>query len=130
MALLGIDYGKKRIGLALMQEGSELILPLGTVMHTEAALTELAKVCAEQKIATLVIGLPLGLDGKDTQQTDDVRAFGARLADHTGHPVVYVDERFSSRGADAHGPYTDGASRDERAAMIILETYASRVVNE
>lgn len=126
MNILGIDHGKKRIGLAWVQDGLDVVLPFGaiTVETEEQVINDLAKTVTEEGIDVVVIGLPIGLDGKENEHTVLVRTFAEMLKEKTGITPEFVDERFSSKAADRLGD--GGASRDEKAAMMILETYLTR----
>lgn len=119
MNILGIDYGQKRIGLAWVQEGLNVVLPYGVIAADN--LAALYTLIRDEGIHKVVIGLPLTLeDGSENKNTKRVRAFGEALAKETGLPVAFVDERLSSAEADEMG---GEASRDEKAAMVILKTY-------
>lgn len=130
MNLLSIDYGKKRIGLAWCDTAVGVVLPYGIIEVEKkgnlgnneiAKLTNLVK---DERIQKVVMGLPLGLDGEENENTKHVREFGETLMTLSGVPVEYIDERFSTRGAHALG--LGGATKDEKAAMVILETYVGR----
>jgi len=132
MNILGIDYGQKNIGLAWMQEGLDVVLPFGVIQvekNKEQAIDqqikELKTLIEEQNIGIVVIGLPLTLeDGAENGNTQRVRAFGDSVKKKIGLPVTYVDERLTSFEADQMG---GDASRDEKAAMVILQTYKKQM---
>lgn len=115
MSILAIDVGKKRWGLAWCEPGLGIVLPFGVV----ASVDEVRDIIAKEKITQVVIGLPLDLSAGETEWVSEVRAIGAQLA--TVAPVEFVDERFSTAAAARMG--AEGASRDEKAAMIILQSY-------
>jgi len=119
MNILAIDYGKKRIGLAWCQRELGIILPYG-VVNTIEEVIELIK---REKIDKIVIGLPLGLNSQENENSQRVRLWASQLEKETTRVVEWVDERFSSHEA-GHSPGT--VSRDERSAMIILETYLEK----
>ncbi|OGH66203.1 MAG: hypothetical protein A3B90_02820 [Candidatus Magasanikbacteria bacterium RIFCSPHIGHO2_02_FULL_41_13] len=124
MNILGVDYGTKRIGLAWMQPGLDVVLPFGIIQteEREEQLKDLVKLIQEEKIDVVVVGLPLELEtGKETVNTKRVREFAMELQKRCSVKVEFVDERLSSFEADQMG---GEASRDEKAAMVILETYA------
>jgi putative Holliday junction resolvase len=114
---------KKRIGLAWVQAGLDVVLPFG-VIDTENAIEKIAAIIQEEKIDQIVCGLPLGLDGTENNNTNTVRTFAGALEKKSGQKVILVDERFSSYAADR---LTNAdASRDERSAMIILQTFLEK----
>jgi len=122
MNILAIDYGKKRIGLAWTQTELGVVLPYGLMTHeTDSTIQKLIDLVRKEKIDKLVIGLPLGLDGKENENTKRVRVFAGELKQHTDAPVEFVDERFTTAEAERMGK--EGVSKDEKAAMVILQAY-------
>lgn len=119
MNILGIDYGEKRIGLAWCQTGLDVVLPFGQVEvdHWQSKIETLVR---EEKIDRIIVGLPIGMDGQENENTKKIRVFAKELEDVVGVPIAFVDERFTSQQADRMG---GDASRDEKAAMVILQSY-------
>lgn len=116
---LGIDWGEKRIGLALADEETCLALPFKTV----ANLNELLTVIEEEEIDEIVIGSPKKMSGEAANNPLWLN-FVENLKAKGGKPVVFLDERLSSLAADAlGGQKKEVASRDEIAATIILQDY-------
>ena len=96
---LGIDFGAKRTGLAVGDSESKLATPAATIDTSgpadEAIKTIIA--CAEDyRVHAFVVGLPLNMDDSEGPQAKAARAFGQRIADATGKPVHYYDERLST----------------------------------
>ncbi|MBI5222490.1 MAG: Holliday junction resolvase RuvX [Candidatus Magasanikbacteria bacterium] len=122
MNVLAIDYGKKKIGLAFAQTGLDLVLPAGQISgHDNRVKREkIVEIIKEKKVDKLVVGLPLGLNGEENDNTRAVKEFVEKLKKLYDIAVEFVDERFTSRQADRMGK---GVSRDEKAAMIILQSY-------
>jgi putative holliday junction resolvase len=135
--ILGIDYGTRRIGLALSDPTGTVAQPFPTLLRRPGkrppvqALLELVQ---QQKIAEIVIGLPLDLSGEETEWTAEVRDFGAKLAQRCGVSVSYLDERMTSVQAEK-AVRSLGLKRSEReqksrvdaaAAILILQTYLDR----
>ncbi len=125
MNLLGIDYGQKRIGLAWVQEGLDVVLPFGTIQKEtkEAQLTALGDIIQKEKIDRVVFGLPLNEEGEEAPNTKRVREFAAALAEKIQVDIVFEDERYTSHEADEMG---GNASRDEKAAMLILSSFLNK----
>ena len=121
MNILALDYGRKNIGLAWCQEALGVVLPYGKIINHKSKIKNFIDLIKKERIDLVVIGLPLGLDGKENENTKNVRAFGEVLKSEVRVPISYVDERFSSHAADRFG--AEGASRDEKAAMVILQGY-------
>lgn len=122
MNILGIDYGEKRIGLAWCQEGLDLVLPFGVIQKEKGDIGKeaLKTLIEKERIDTIIFGLPIGLDGTENENTKKIRAFADELKKETSVPIAFVDERFTSQQADRMG---GDASRDEKAAMVILQSY-------
>jgi putative Holliday junction resolvase len=129
MNILALDYGEKRIGLAWSDTGIRVVLPFGVVKNQEASIMykELGKMVASEKIDLVVVGLPLSLDGSENKNTERIRKFVEDLKMEIDVPVEFFDERFSSQQADAMGA---GVSRDEKSAMVILESFLEQRKNK
>ncbi len=119
MNILAIDYGKKRLGLAWLDTNIGVTLPFGVIMRVNA-LIELLDIIKEERIDTIVMGNPLTLSGEESEFMAEIRLFAGELSDKSAKKIYFVDERFTSREADNMG---GDASRDEKAAMLILEVY-------
>ena len=120
---MAMDYGKKRIGLALVDTEVGVVLPYGK-LETRNWKLGMSDVVKEQGIAEIVVGLPLGLDGKENENTGRVRLFAEDLKKETDVPIAFVDERFTTREAERMG---GDVSADEKAAMLILRSYVERL---
>jgi putative Holliday junction resolvase len=115
MRLLGIDYGSKRIGLAIGDDDVKIATPFVVV----GSIEEVKRVIKEEGIEKVVIGLPLSLKRGETEQTKKVKEFAKNLSGETGFEIgqgiVFVDETFTTR-----------MSRGDKymsAAALILQTY-------
>ena len=136
--LIGIDFGRKRTGLAASDPLGIFASALDTV--PAAKIIEYLKKYAEtQTITRFVVGYPMNLDGKPSQAAADVDAFLPLLKKHfPGVPVSLEDERFTS--VLAHRAMIDGgmkasrrrdkASVDKISAAIILQSYLDREHNK
>ncbi len=120
MRVLGIDYGHKRIGLAISDETSTFARELKIVSPKEFWKAVLS-ILAEYEIVLIVVGLPLASSGGDSNKTREVRDFATQLETKTHSKVELFDERLSSVMA-RHLP---GGSRqvDSLAAQIILQNF-------
>lgn len=129
MNILAVDYGTKNIGLAWVDTALGVVLPFGSVMNHEARNTyqEISNLLIKERIDRIIVGLPLGLDGKENKNTERVKKFVEELKLEIDIPVEFFDERFSSKEADAMSG--GGVSRDELAAMIILKSYLDKSRN-
>jgi putative holliday junction resolvase len=134
---LGIDYGARRIGLALSDATGMLASPWKTIEGgggPAAAAARLHLVAAglaaePDGLAAIVVGLPRRLNGDDNDQTPIVRMFAAELARLSGLPVVLQDERLSSHEAETRLALRERdwrkrkAKLDAAAAAVILQDY-------
>lgn len=125
--ILALDVGDKRIGVARANTLARLASPIATLHHGPDTLDEIARLVASEDAATVVIGLPRGLDGQETAQTAHVRAFGSQLESVLHVPVHWQDEALTSRKAEAElerrgKPYQKG-DIDALSATYILEDF-------
>ncbi len=97
-ALAGLDVGTKTIGLALCDAQWHFAGPADTIRRTKFTkdLAALAAFIASHRVAGLVVGLPLNMDGSDSPRTQSVRAFARNLAP-LGLPILLWDERWSTQ---------------------------------
>lgn len=125
--LLGFDFGERRIGVATGQTVTRTASAL-TTLHwgPEAPLPwdRIAALVAEWQPAGLVVGLPLHLDGTESEMAARARRFARQLEGRFGLPVHLVDERLSSWQAEAMG--RRGEVVDAEAARIILQDWLDR----
>lgn len=93
--ILAIDYGTKRLGIALSDETKNLAFARPHILTEEKhKLLDLIK---EKQIEQIILGLPLNLAGRETRSAQAARKFGSWLGEKTRLAVVYIDERFSTR---------------------------------
>jgi putative holliday junction resolvase len=100
---LGIDFGEKRIGLAVSDPEGRLAVPLTTLARRDdrSAMAEIAEIARREGIGRLVVGEPVGLDGRRGPAAARVRRFGERLAARTALPLTFVGEALTSVEAAA-----------------------------
>jgi len=124
--LLALDYGEARCGCALSDPTGTIVTPLDAVARpaTKRGLAALSRLVGEWGVERVIVGLPLSLQGTDTEQTRETRAFARRLSQRLGPdvPVEMHDERFTTRMAQRmEGEHS--ASEDSRAAAHLLESW-------
>lgn len=107
--LLGIDLGDRRIGIAAADSTSGSVTPLLTLRRSspEQDADALARICAERRAEAIVVGLPLHLDGSESEQSRRTRAWVEAVAPSIGLPLTFRDERLSSHAAESrmgHAP--------------------------
>lgn len=128
MRVLALDYGSARCGCALSDPSGTIVTPIEPVLApgTRRGLARLRELVGEREAQLVVVGLPLALDGHDTEQTRETRRFAARLARALGEgvPVELHDERFTTRMAQRSARAGGGrSSEDSRAAAHLLESW-------
>jgi putative Holliday junction resolvase len=130
--VLGIDYGTRRIGLALSDIGQTLASPMAVVYGEPALYRELERLFAEESVERIVVGLPLNMNGTLGPKAKEAIAFKERLERRFGIPVDTSDERLSTVQAEdalreAGLSFAKRAERiDKVAAQILLQTYLDR----
>ncbi len=127
---LAVDYGRKRIGLAISDPLGMIASPAGFIERREGKRPPITKIVAratELDAQGYLIGLPLDGEGNETPWTAEVRALGAEIAKRTGMPVRFLDERFTTavalRTVKEMGESTRGRKGDvdSLAATILLQ---------
>jgi putative Holliday junction resolvase len=153
--ILGIDYGEKRIGLAISDESLTLAREL-EILSPKEFWDSLAQLILSHAIEKIVLGWPLNMDGGETNKTREVAIFKMKVEDETGLPVEVIDERLSSQMAEHisgsirlrpsfakatagkqgfGGPRSKNKSKsaekylDSLAAQILLQNYLDKTKN-
>lgn len=130
--LLGIDYGKKRIGLAL-----GAVIPKGAgVLDAGAGLkkifAKISEICRENEVEKIIVGMPYRGEEEGTLSTE-IRKFAKGLEKETGLSIVFEPEQYTSTEAERllseNGARFSrkGGEIDELAAILILEQYINRI---
>lgn len=128
---LGIDYGERRVGLALSDEMGIIASGIGTRGNDASLMPWILQVLRERDVVEVVIGLPLTLRGIEGEFAKAVHVFAEQLRAATGLPVQLVDERFTSSLATqairdmgmGKKKRRDKGKIDEVAAVILLQGY-------
>ncbi len=138
-AVLALDVGDARIGLARADEGDSMAFGRGALERagTTKDIEQVAGAAASEGAGVVVVGLPRNMDGSDSAQTARVRAFASALAERLapeGIEVLLEDERLTTRAAERQiaggalprGKRQERSRLDEAAAVLILESYLAR----
>lgn len=134
MRTLGIDFGERRIGLALSDPEGRYAVPLTTLERSDdrTAVREIAEVVAREEVTALVLGDPVNVDGRRGDASERVHRFAAKLSDATGLQPVLVPEtlttvaareRLEAAGVDVR---RHPGRLDATAAQILLEEALTR----
>jgi len=134
---LGVDYGERRIGLAVSDPSGTIAQPLPTLTRRAGKrppLQALADLAHEWQVESVVVGLPLTLEGDESDWTRETRVFGKKLGERTGLPVHFLDERMTSVRAERavrslglrRAEREDKRRVDAAAAVLILQAFLDR----
>lgn len=131
VSALGLDIGRKRIGVAGCDRTGLIATGLMTLNRRSFAqdLVQLQQLAQERQVDVLVVGLPYKLNGEIGAQAKQVQRLAGRLGRSLALPVVYVDERLTSVEAEeqmlamGHSPAQNKGDIDRRAAAIILQNW-------
>ncbi len=126
MRCLGIDYGRRRIGLALSDPTLLIASPLIIIENRglKKTLLQIVDIIKKNDVQQIVIGLPLHANGDESEMSQESRRFGAAFT-ALGFPVEFVDERYTSFEAESmigNHPHSKNII-DKVAASIILQMY-------
>ena len=130
--LLAVDWGEKRIGLALSDESQTLAQPLATLTRRTGKrfpMQRLKGFLDTHHPVGIVVGLPLTPEGAEEEAARAARAMGALIADKTGLPVTFLDERMTTARAHRAIREMGGKTRgrkgevDQLSAVVLLQQY-------
>lgn len=123
MRFLGLDYGKKRIGIALSDEEGKIAFPHKVFYNKDRVLMQIKSLAEKEKIFKIIIGLPTPFAGGDNLQTLEVKNFANKLKEKIKLPVDFENEILTSKLAHR------GSTKekiDASAAAIILQSYLDK----
>jgi len=131
MRIMGLDYGTVRIGVAISDNDGIIAQPRCYIdaVPRKTCLEKIAALCLETKTGEIVVGLPGHMNGDEGESAQGARLLGADIADRTGLPVKFLDERLttlSAKKALAESNMKTPRKRekiDSVAAAIILQNY-------
>ena len=134
---LGVDFGTRRIGLAVSDPSGTIAFPAGT-LERRGLRRDLESLCAlvkEREVARIVVGLPLHMDGRRGPEAEAAEKFATQLGEATGLPVDLFDERWTTREAERALAETGRRGRKRRqvvdsvAASLLLRAYLEQRAN-
>lgn len=132
MRYLAIDYGSRRIGLAICDAEETIASPLTILKGAKGVLPQIARIIETEDVGGIVMGLPLNMDGTEGPQAKLVRTFAKGLEAYVELPIHFQDERLSSFAAEEKlsvADFTRGKMRerlDAVAAAEILQAFLER----
>ena len=135
MSYLALDYGSKRVGVAISDPQHRMALP-HSVLNLSDCFKAIVELVEKKSVTRVIVGLPRSLSGKDTPSTAAARNFAEQLKQHVSVPIVLYDERFTTtvalRQQRAAG-IKDRQSRstiDALAAAALLESYLAFILKQ
>lgn len=127
--LIGLDIGERRIGVAVSDELGMIASPVATIDARRDVASELKILAEKYGVTRLIVGLPIGMSGREGPQASEVRGVADALGKQLGLEIVYSDERLSSAMAN-QALIAKGTRRDKRkqnidamAAAVILQGF-------
>ena len=124
---LGIDYGLKHIGVAISDPSNIISVPYSTFTEEEI-LINICKIIKDENVYGLIIGKPYHLDGSVSEMVQNVEKFSQKLEKIISEPILFIDERLSSKGYKS-GKKTSKDSIHEKSACLILDDFLTLYKN-
>ncbi|MBN1466768.1 Holliday junction resolvase RuvX [candidate division KSB1 bacterium] len=133
--IVGIDYGHKRIGLAMSDPFQMMASTLDTLANANRphAIEEIATIVRENDVCAIVVGKPLHMSGDEGEMTNKVREFVGTLADKIDVPIFLWDERWTTMSAEkllietGRSPSRNRHRIDQVAAAYLLQSFLDRI---
>lgn len=123
---LGVDWGTKKIGLAV---GSQIPYEVGTIKNDDQAIEKIKKLCDQEKISRIVIGMPVFESGDSGTLAPEIEKFGQKLKENIGLKIYFEPENLTTQTAldllreEGNSPEEIEEKVDQTAARLILEQY-------
>jgi putative holliday junction resolvase len=129
MRVLAIDYGEQRIGIAASDPEQKVSLPIRIIESSQKTLNLLKEIIEEYEVSEIVFGLPKDKEGNDSKKATEVRLFAETLKEITNLPILFWDERYSTKAVKQAMIQTNLKSKkkkkslDAHAAAFFLQGY-------
>lgn len=124
MRILGIDYGSKRVGIAVSDEGKQFGMPHTVLKNDTTLLQEIERICSEQEIEKIILGESHDLMGKPNSIQKDIAVFAEEVKKNLKIPLEFEPEFFTS--AQAVRDQGQNEKLDASAAALILQSYLDK----
>ncbi len=133
--ILAIDFGTKRIGLAITDPLKMFAIPFDTLPNNTSTITEIIKIINEKNVKQIILGYPVKESGEETSISPLINRFKKELENKTGIQIQLVDERYSSdiaskrilESVKSKKKRRDKSLIDKNAAAVILEDYLNSI---
>jgi putative Holliday junction resolvase len=135
MKLLGVDYGRRRIGVAVTDPEAFIARGLCVIdtQKTPNCIDELLRIINDENPSAIIFGLPLGPEDEETAMSHEVRRFVSKITERTNLPIHFIDESYTSKKAAELMMHRKKKARrdkslsDRIAACLILQDYIDNV---
>lgn len=124
MRYLGIDYGTKRVGVAVSDEAGRLAFPYAILENSKGLVGEVKAICIKEMITDVVVGESINYKGQPNLVMEEIERFVAELREVVAVPIVYEREFLSTQQARFF--QTESKHVDDSAAAIILQSYLDK----
>ncbi len=124
MRLMGIDYGRKRVGVALSDETERFAYPFSVIKNSDKLVHDVIKICEKERVSKIILGRSLDFKMQPNAVMKDVEKFKNELEVASGLPIEYEDEFMTT--AEASRIQGEGDQIDSSAAAIILRSYIDK----
>jgi putative holliday junction resolvase len=128
MRYLGIDYGSKRVGIAVSDEEGKFALPNVVLPNNAKLLDELNTIICDNNVTTVILGESKNFKGEDNTIMNDIRHFKEKIENNLGKTVIFEPEFLTSHAAQRFQGKND--MHDASAAALILQSYLDRFNNK
>lgn len=133
--ILAIDFGTKRIGLAITDPLKMFAIPFDTLPNNISTITAIVKIINEKNVKQIILGYPIKESGEETSISPLINKFKKELENKTGIQIQLVDERYSSdiaskrilESVKSKKKRRDKSLIDKNAAAVILEDYLNSI---
>ncbi|MBP9690975.1 pre-16S rRNA-processing nuclease YqgF [Candidatus Woesebacteria bacterium] len=126
MKYMGIDYGTKRVGIAISDEDASFAFPKAILGSGNKLIEEIVAIATREQVAAIIIGESIASNEVENTVAQKVQAFKAKLAVAAGLPIFFQREDFSS--VEAHRYQTTAGNRDDSAAAVILQRFLDKKI--
>jgi putative Holliday junction resolvase len=124
---MGIDYGTKRVGVALSDEGGTFAMPHGVIKNTKTLINNLDAIVREHEVKAIVLGESKDFKGNDNKVMEKIREFKRALEEKVDMAIIFEPEFLTSHQAQSIQGKTE--LLDASAAALILQSYLDRLNN-
>lgn len=125
MRYLGIDYGEKRIGLALSDEKGHIAFPYRTMPNVKTLFNDITGIAKKEGVEKIVVGLPIPFSGGESRQALEIKKFAERLKKELSVPIEFENEVLTTKMAERSS--VSRKHLDQSAAAIILQSHLDKL---